>query len=121
MKQDGFCFEFDPSFCKDCGGKCCTGESGYIWINDTEISALSKHFELCEDEFKKLFLFKENNKFSIKEKPYKDGFACVFFDERNKNCAIYEFRPTQCRTFPFWSHFKQNLKELQEECIGVKF
>ncbi|CUU75212.1 Uncharacterised protein [Campylobacter hyointestinalis] len=30
-KKDGFKYGFDPSFCQICGGKCCTGESGYIY------------------------------------------------------------------------------------------
>ncbi|QCD45134.1 YkgJ family cysteine cluster protein [Campylobacter mucosalis] len=121
LKQDGFEWVFDPSFCDECGGKCCTGESGIIWINDSEIKALCEYLEFDEQEFKDKFLFTYKGKFSIKETPYKDGFACVFFDKEAKNCSIYEFRPAQCRSFPFWEHFKTNLQELKEECIGVKF
>ena len=96
MICSGFDFSFDESKCASCGGKCCVGESGYI------------------------FLFKVGTKFSIKEKPYENGFACVFFDEKNKNCGVYEFRPSQCRSFPFWEHFKDNFDELEQECIAVK-
>ncbi|MBF0985426.1 MAG: YkgJ family cysteine cluster protein, partial [Campylobacter sp.] len=32
LRQNGFSYEFDASECELCGGKCCTGESGYIWI-----------------------------------------------------------------------------------------
>lgn len=121
LKSDGFNWEFDPGFCEQCGGKCCTGESGLIWINDNEIAALAKYFGISYEDFKQKYLFLYNGKFSIKEKRFNDGYACVFFDENNKNCSIYELRPTQCRSFPFWDYFKTNLKELKEECIGVKF
>ncbi|MBE3605502.1 YkgJ family cysteine cluster protein [Campylobacter sp. RM13119] len=121
MKQDGFEWEFDPSFCEECGGKCCTGESGYIWIDEGESRLLAEHLGLNEDEFKEKFLIKVGKKFSIKEKSHEDGYACVFFDEINKNCSIYEFRPSQCRSFPFWDYFRKNLGELERECIGVKF
>ena len=49
-----------------------------------------------------------------------DGDNCIFYGE--KGCTIYEARPTQCRTFPFW---KANLKSryrwklIEEECEGI--
>ena len=116
----GFEYEFDESKCASCGGKCCVGESGYIWINEKERANLSKFLGLDIKEFERIFLYKVGNKFSIKEKPYENGFACVFFDEKNKNCGVYEFRPSQCRSFPFWEHFKENFDELERECIAVK-
>ena len=120
IRQDGFNYEFDSSKCDECGGKCCVGESGYIWINEDEIRSLGEYLGYKTELFKEIFLEKFGNRYSIKEKPYKGGFACIFFDEKNKNCSIYEYRPNQCRSFPFWEHFKGNFKELERECIGVK-
>lgn len=120
IRQDGFNYEFDSSKCDECGGKCCVGESGYIWINEDEIRSLGEHLGYKIELFKEIFLEKFGNRYSIKEKPYKSGLACIFFDEKNKNCSIYEYRPNQCRSFPFWEHFKRNFKELERECIGVK-
>ncbi|CAD7286766.1 hypothetical protein LMG7974_00073 [Campylobacter majalis] len=121
LKKQDFSYSFDGSKCDECGGKCCVGESGYIWISASEIKKLSEFLGLKTDEFIKKYLFKTQNKYSIKEKEYNGGYACIFFDEQNKNCGVYEYRPSQCRTFPFWDYFKQNLEELQAECIGVKF
>ena len=42
-----------------------------------------------------------------------------FFDEIKKNCSVYEARPNQCKSFPFWDYFKDNYEELEKECIGV--
>lgn len=120
IRQDGFNYEFDSNKCDECGGKCCVGESGYIWINEDEIGALGEYLGYKPELIKEIFLEKFGNRYSIKEKPYKGGFACIFFDEKNKNCSIYEYRPNQCRSFPFWEHFKRNFKELERECIGVK-
>ncbi|WP_096021812.1 YkgJ family cysteine cluster protein [Campylobacter lanienae] len=120
MRQDGFNYEFDSNKCDECGGKCCTGESGYIWISEDEIRSLGEYLGYKTELIKEIFLEKFGNRYSIKEKPYKGGLACIFFDEKNKNCSIYEYRPNQCRSFPFWEHFKRNFKELERECIGVK-
>lgn len=121
LAKKGFCYEFDPSFCEECGGKCCTGESGYIWINEDEQDALAARLKVSLAELRARFLVQVGARFSIREKLYGDGLACVFFDEQNKNCSIYEHRPAQCASFPFWDYFKKNLKELEKECIGVKF
>ncbi len=120
IRQDGFNYEFDSNKCDECGGKCCTGESGYIWISEDEIRSLGEYLGYKTELIKEIFLEKFGNRYSIKEKPYKGGLACIFFDEKNKNCSIYEYRPNQCRSFPFWEHFKRNFKELERECIGVK-
>ena len=120
IRQDGFNYEFDSSKCDECGGKCCVGESGYIWISEDEIRSLGAYLGYKTELFKEIFLEKFGNRYSIKEKLYKGGLACIFFDEKNKNCSIYEYRPNQCRSFPFWEHFKRNFKELERECIGVK-
>lgn len=58
-------------------------------------------------------------KMSFKEVEFEDGFACIFFDTQKRNCSIYDFRPKQCRTFPFWEYFKTHQKELEKECIGI--
>jgi len=115
-----FNFGFDSDACKTCGGACCTGESGYIWIKKSEILALCEHLNLDVQEFAENYLRKVGYRFSLREKPYNGGFACVFFDEEKRNCSVYEFRPTQCRTFPFWDYFKENLEELERECKAIK-
>jgi hypothetical protein len=121
LEVNGFDFIFDESKCLECGGKCCIGDSGFIWINVDEMFILANFLQISVDELKNRFLEKIGYKFSIKEKIYKDGYACIFFDEKQQNCGIYDARPHQCRSFPFWEYFKNNLKELEKECVGVKF
>ena len=72
------------------------------------------------DKFYEKYIQKVKYKFSLKEIEYNDGLKCVFFDEQKKGCSIYPVRPIQCRTFPFWEHFKKNIKEVEDECPGIK-
>jgi hypothetical protein len=119
LKESGFNFEFNTDGCESCQGRCCTGESGYIWVNSKEIEAIASFLKLDIDEFKKFYLNKVNYKFSIKERELDiDNFACLFFE--NNSCSIYEVRPAQCRTFPFWDYFKENINEVLKECPATK-
>ncbi len=121
IKKEGFDFAFKLGECESCGGNCCIGESGYIWINKLEIEALSKHLNLDVDKFVSIYLNKIGYKYSIKEvKLAQDNFACCFFDLDKRQCSIYEYRPIQCRTFPFWDYFKKNRKEVFEECPAIR-
>jgi len=121
LTKDGFDYSFSPSECSKCSGNCCIGESGYIWVTPLEIKNISKVLNLDIDEFKKSYLNKIKYKFSIKERRLDESnFACVFFDLDKKQCSIYEARPNQCRTFPFWDYFKENIDEVVKECPAVK-
>jgi len=121
LTNSGFDYGFDPSICTGCEGNCCIGESGYIWINQEEIKKLSALLDITIDEIKNRYLNKIDYKFSIKERKLSEtNFACAFFDTTLKQCSIYEARPSQCRTFPFWDYFKKNEKEVYEECPAIK-
>jgi len=120
VTQDGYKFGFDDSKCFECGGRCCTGASGNIWINKEEMLNLAKFLNIDIEELKNIYLKKIVYKYSIKEYRTKDfGYVCAFFDTTKKMCQIYEARPKQCRTFPFWDSFKQNIKEVKEECPAI--
>jgi Fe-S-cluster containining protein len=116
IQKEGFNYKFDTDACKNCEGNCCIGESGYIWVSPKEIKEIASFLGIDEEIFKSRFLIKVGYRFSLKEKPYKDGFACIFFEN---GCKIYPVRPLQCRTFPFWDYFKDHLDELKKECPGI--
>jgi len=120
IKKEGFSFSFNPKACEECGGKCCTGESGYIWVTPIEMQKIANLLKISVDELKNNFLIKVGYKFSIKEKELdKNNYACWFFDEKTSRCTIYEARPNQCRTFPFWDFFKNNVEVVKKECPGI--
>jgi len=120
LSQDGYDYKFTPSACESCGGACCTGESGYIWAKYTEIEEMAKFLELTIEEFATMYLKKVKHRYSLIEKKLSDeNYACIFFNEKLKQCSIYSVRPRQCRTFPFWETFKNNKEEVIKECPGI--
>lgn len=121
IKVEGYNFAFEPSVCSICRGNCCIGESGYIWINSIEIEKLAFYLKLSSKEFIDKYLFKVGYKYSIKEvKLDENNFACCFFDLKDRKCLIYDYRPSQCRTFPFWDYFKKNVNEVYKECPAIR-
>ena len=121
IKKDGFNFAFDPNGCNSCNGNCCIGESGYIWINSNEIQVLALHLNLTVEDLKFRYLNKIGYKYSIKEVQLaKNNYACCFFDLDKKQCTVYDARPSQCRTFPFWDYFKENEEEVYKECPAIR-
>ena len=119
MIEEGFDFTFNPDACSTCQGKCCTGESGYIYVTKSEIYNIAELLELDVQTFVKNYLFKKMYKYSIKEQKYNDSYECVFYDRVSNGCKIYDARPNQCKTFPFWDYYKTRVDELKLECPGI--
>ena len=119
IKKDGYPYSFDAGACATCQGRCCTGESGYIYVTKSEIENIAELLGLDVREFVFKYLFKKMYKYSIKEIEYNGSFECVFYDRESNGCKIYEARPTQCRTFPFWDYYKTRVEELKLECPGI--
>ena len=120
MVHKDYKYKFTPSACASCGGACCTGESGYIWIKYPEMVKMAEFLELTIEEFATMYLKKVKHRYSLVEKRLEDdNFACIFFNNELKQCSIYEVRPRQCRTFPFWETFKNNKEEVKNECPGI--
>lgn len=121
ITKDGYGYSFDSSACAECEGACCTGASGYIWVKREEIENISKYLDLTVEDFAKMYLKKVKHRYSLIEKLIaENNYACIFFDESKSRCSIYDVRPTQCRTFPFWEQYKGDDSEVREECPGVK-
>ena len=119
MKKEGYNYAFDPRACESCQGRCCTGESGYIYVTKNEIFAIAELLELDVNEFASKYLFKKMYKYSIKEQKFGDSYECVFYNRESNGCNIYDARPSQCRTFPFWDYYKTRVDELKLECPGI--
>jgi hypothetical protein len=120
LENKDFSYKFDASVCSTCAGNCCIGESGVIWITIEEIEKLATHLNISVKEVFDNYLIKYDYKFSIKEKKLaENNYACIFFDLEKRQCSIYDVRPIQCRTFPFWEHFKNNIEEVKKECPAI--
>lgn len=119
MTKEGFNFVFNPHACESCEGNCCIGESGYIWVTPAEIQNIASFLKLNETDFREQHLRKVQYRYSLKERQVGESFECEFFNMAQKRCTIYEVRPSQCRTFPFWDYFKEHIKEVEKECPGI--
>lgn len=69
--------------------------------------------------FSRQFVRQVHGKISLQERVINGEHFCCFFDPIDCQCTIYESRPKQCRTFPFWEQLKNNPRELLIECPGV--
>ena len=87
MRCDGYPYAFDPKACQNCSGRCCVGESGYIWVSPEEISAIALKLSMSKEEFINKYLLKIRYRFTIKEIAYEGGYGCVFFD-MEKRCVV---------------------------------
>ena len=90
--REGLRFE-----CTQCG-KCCTGDPGFVWVNDEEIDKLAKFRGDKRHEFAAVYTRAARGNVTLREKANGD---CVFF-EAGRGCTVYPVRPRQCRTWPFW-------------------
>jgi Fe-S-cluster containining protein len=119
IREEGYPYAFNTDACATCEGRCCTGESGYIFVTKAEIFKIAELLEMDVNEFGVKYLFKKGYKYSLKEKKVGESYECIFYDKEKNGCQIYEVRPSQCRTFPFWDYFKTHIDELKEECPGI--
>jgi uncharacterized protein len=104
---DGLRFE-----CSQCGD-CCTGAPGFVWVVAEEIKVLAEHVGLSVADFEEKYVRKVGIRKSLIE--FADG-ACVFFDTTKRKCTVYEARPRQCKTWPFWDSNLQTPADWQHTC-----
>ena len=101
-------------------GKCCTshGEYGFVFLTKEDCQRMADHLEMSLSSFTRKYCQRSQGYFHLKEEPQKPD--CLFLKE--KRCSIYEARPTQCRTWPFWPdvmNAKTWKKEVVTFCPGV--
>jgi Fe-S-cluster containining protein len=103
--------------CTQCGD-CCTGAPGVVWVTDEELQEIAKLLGKSIGEVRLFHTRIVNGRVSLTE--YGNG-DCTFFDPRKRSCTVYESRPVQCRTWPFWnSHLKspETWQSVCETCPG---
>jgi Fe-S-cluster containining protein len=99
--------------CTGCGD-CCTGAPGYVWVNQQEIANLATALGFDDREkFESKYVRKIGIRKSLVEFPNGD---CVFFDSGSRKCAVYAWRPRQCRTWPFWDSNLKSPESWAETC-----
>lgn len=110
-------FECQP----DCGACCVShGDYEFTFLTEEDIVKMENHLGVSRDEFVMRSVFEwtrssSGSQFHIRN----DGPRCRFLV--GKKCGIYEARPVQCRTFPFWPENmpKTAWRALGEFCPGI--
>lgn len=97
--EDGLRFS-----CSQCGN-CCTGPPGAVWFSDAEGKAMAKKLDISLGDFYMHYARKIGSKWSLTENVIAEKYDCVFLDRETEkpSCKLYEARPSQCRTWPFWT------------------
>lgn len=107
-----------PFTCTQCGA-CCTGAPGYVWVSPEEVEKLARHRGEGLDEFGRKFLRNVKGRVSLIERP---GGDCIFW-HRTEGCTVYEARPVQCRTWPFWAdnvETPEDWERVNQGCPGSR-
>ncbi|TWU33005.1 YkgJ family cysteine cluster protein [Novipirellula artificiosorum] len=105
--SDGLRFE-----CTQCGD-CCSGAPGFVWVSETEIQAMATKMDMDVDDFEHQFVRIVGREKSLKE--YPDG-DCILLDPESRGCGVYEARPIQCRTWPFWDSTLKKRSDWKDTC-----
>jgi Fe-S-cluster containining protein len=98
---------------------CCSGEPGYVHVSDQEKTDMAATLDLSRDDFERRYVRQTVDGDSLKELRNGD---CALLENTRPGCTVYEARPTQCRTFPFWPEFMVSPRaynELKSECPGI--
>ncbi len=103
--------------CTGCG-KCCTGSPGYVYLSRMDLERFASYFGLSETEFAKKYTRLVDGQYALLDRAGSDD--CLFLKENR--CSVYEARPTQCRTFPWWVHHLRDQNDWEEagkRCEGI--
>lgn len=110
--QEGLKFK-----CTGCG-KCCTGSPGYVYLSEPDVYRLADHLQMSAKDFLEQYARKEDDVYVLRDRP--GSYDCTFL--KNNQCSVYEARPTQCRTFPWWAYHLNDRKDWEaaaERCEGI--
>jgi len=83
--------------CTQCGN-CCSGSSGSVYLSQADIARLAAHFEVAPGRFVRRYTHLVRGRRVLNDQA--SSSDCVFL--RDNLCTVYEARPTQCRTYPWW-------------------
>lgn len=101
-------------------GKCCAsrGQYGFVYLTREDRKNMAEVLGLSLSDFTRIHCGKTDGYYHLKDDP--DSPDCRFLD--GTKCAVYEGRPTQCRTWPFWPEImgaKAWAREVTAFCPGV--
>ena len=119
--------------CTMCGD-CCTGPPGLIAFTKEEGDRIAARLGVTYEVFIERYTHATPEGRSHNETLTKHGHDCVFLDRTSEEarslrggrgggiCTLYEDRPLQCRTFPWWPHNVASVRSWSRaarDCEGI--
>ena len=106
--------------CKRCSN-CCRLSPGYVFLSENDIKDLLAALKIERakllDKYCRIVNINSFLRISLKEK---ENYDCIFW--KQGYCAVYNKRPLQCRSYPFWSSILSSKKlwlSQKESCPGI--
>jgi len=112
-------------------GNCCTGPSGFVLFSREEGERIAHRLGISYADFYEGYTHDTPAGRSLRERRFVEpsgtvSHDCVFLDRDAQPgalvCSLYEDRPTQCRTFPYWPEHmgsRRSWQLLGKSCEGV--
>lgn len=116
-------FDSSVAFACTACGKCCKSRNTRVFVNPSEIEELARCKSVSVPEFMQQFthtLKDSTGRSLVTLKGHESKPQCVFLE--GKTCSVYDVRPTQCRTYPFWPQHLVGAAEWRAEasnCEGI--
>ncbi|TVR92858.1 MAG: YkgJ family cysteine cluster protein [Spirochaetaceae bacterium] len=115
LHSNGLRFE-----CNRCS-HCCRHDPGLVFLAEEDIVRIPQYLRIGRAEFLARYCRNVDigtvRRITIDERP---NYDCVFWSENG--CEIYEVRPLQCRSYPFWASVVESVESWQaesEHCPGI--
>lgn len=111
--------------CQRCG-HCCSGGSGYVWLEEGEIERLASALEMTPAHFTRIHVRTALDpsggevRLALRETA-NEGGRCTLLLGRN-SCSVYAARPAHCRAFPYWPSVlsdREAFESARSTCPGI--
>lgn len=106
--------------CIQCSA-CCSGSPGLVRLSREDLARLAKGFSMDPETFVSRYCrwleLGSGPELCLKEC---ENYDCVFLQKGA--CSVYQLRPTQCRTYPFWDEIVESKVTWNREaacCPGI--
>lgn len=108
--------------CHRCGN-CCSGGSGYVWVEEAELEGLSQALGMEKEAFveRHVRLVKDPHDSRLRLSLREEGGRCALLVGANE-CSVYGARPEHCKSFPYWPSVLEDAEAFEaarSTCPGI--
>jgi uncharacterized protein len=106
--------------CQRCSS-CCRKSPGVVFLTKEDAEKIINYLKISMNDFINKYcreIFRNDKSIlGLLEKP---NFDCIFWE--NGGCAVYQARPIQCVTYPYWPVILESENRWNNEmnnCLGI--